>query len=77
MHYCLNAEVCCTASNLPDRQLHQVTSVSARRTESKKEPAYNGKFGCTCYHLLSLLNPFGDLQYAMLRRGATARVKYG
>ena len=29
--------------------------------------AYNGHFGCICYHLLFLFNQFGDLERAMLR----------
>ena len=28
--------------------------------------AYNGHFGCTCYHPLLLFNPFGDLERALL-----------
>ena len=31
--------------------------------------AYNGHFGCTCYHPLFLFNQFGDLERVMLRRG--------
>jgi hypothetical protein len=38
--------------------------------------AYNGHFGCTCYHPLFLFNQFGDLEYAMLRRGNNASAKY-
>ena len=38
--------------------------------------AYNGHFGCTCYHPLFLFNQFGDLEYAMLRRGNKASAKY-
>jgi hypothetical protein len=33
--------------------------------------AYNGHFGCTCYHPLFLFNQFGDLERVMLRRGCT------
>ena len=31
--------------------------------------AYNGHFGCTCYHPLSLFNQFGDLERCALRPG--------
>jgi len=31
--------------------------------------AYNGYFGCTCYHPLFCFNQFGDLEAAMLREG--------
>jgi hypothetical protein len=38
--------------------------------------AYNGHFGCTCYHPLFLFNQFGDLERAMLRRGNHASAKF-
>src|SRR3712207_2592183 len=31
--------------------------------------AYNGHFGCTCYHPLSVFNQFGDLERCALRPG--------
>ncbi len=31
--------------------------------------AYNGHFGCECYHPLFCFNQFGDLERALLRRG--------
>jgi Transposase DDE domain group 1 len=31
--------------------------------------AYNGHFGCTCYHPLFVFNQFGDLERCALRRG--------
>ena len=31
--------------------------------------AYNGHFGCTCYHPLFCFNQFGDLEQALLREG--------
>src|ERR1700686_1948570 len=31
--------------------------------------AYNGHFGCTCYHPLFCLNQFGDVEGALLRQG--------
>ena len=38
--------------------------------------AYNGHFGCLCYHPLFLFNQFGDLERAMLRRGNHHRAKF-
>lgn len=31
--------------------------------------AYNGHFGCTCYHPLFCFNQYGDVERAMLRKG--------
>src|SRR5512147_1988609 len=38
--------------------------------------AYNGHFGCTCYHPLFVFNQFGDLERAMLRRGNQHSAKF-
>ncbi|HKB35302.1 MAG TPA: IS1380 family transposase [Gemmataceae bacterium] len=38
--------------------------------------AYNGHFGCTCYHPLFLFNQFGDLERVILRRGNRGSAKY-
>ncbi len=38
--------------------------------------AYNGHFECLCYHPLFLFNQFGDLEFAMLRRGNNASAKF-
>jgi len=38
--------------------------------------AYNGYFECLCYHPLFLFNQFGDLEWAMLRRGNNASAKF-
>jgi hypothetical protein len=32
-------------------------------------PAYNGHFGCTCYHPLFVFNQLGDLERCALRPG--------
>jgi hypothetical protein len=37
--------------------------------DQQEGTAYNGHFGCTCYHRLFLFNQDGDLERAMLRRG--------
>ena len=34
--------------------------------------AYNGHFGCTCYHPLFCFNQFGDLERCLLRNGNVA-----
>jgi Transposase DDE domain group 1 len=38
--------------------------------------AYNGHFGCTCYHPLFVFNQFGDLERVMLRRGNHPSAKF-
>jgi Transposase DDE domain group 1 len=38
--------------------------------------AYNGHFECDCYHPLFLFNQFGDLEWAMLRRGNHHSAKF-
>ena len=44
------------------------SSVSPTHGE-QEETAYNGHFGCTCYHPLFLFNQFGDLERCSLRPG--------
>ncbi len=36
---------------------------------AQEDSAYNGHFGCTCYHPLFLFNQFGDLERCALRPG--------
>jgi hypothetical protein len=36
---------------------------------AQEDSAYNGHFGCTCYHPLFLFNQFGDLERCSLRSG--------
>src|SRR5262249_7948694 len=38
--------------------------------------AYDGHFGCTCYHPLFVFNQFGDLERVMLRRGHQPSAKF-
>jgi hypothetical protein len=38
--------------------------------------AYNGHFGCTCYHPLFHFNQFGDLERVLLRRGNCGSAKF-
>jgi len=44
------------------------SSVSPTHGEQEGK-AYNGHFGCTCYHPLFLFNQFGDLERCSLRPG--------
>ena len=44
------------------------SSVSPTHGEQERT-AYNGHFGCTCYHPLFLFNQFGDLERWSLRPG--------
>ena len=44
------------------------SSVSPTHGE-QESTAYNGHFGCTCYHPLFVFNQFGDLERASLRPG--------
>jgi hypothetical protein len=48
--------------------LNMDSSVSPTHGE-QKGLAYNGHFGCTCYHPLFLFNQFGDLERCSLRPG--------
>jgi hypothetical protein len=53
---------------LTDTPLDMDSSVSP--THGKQEgSAYNGHFGCTCYHPPFLFNQFGDLERCSLRPG--------
>ena len=61
----------------PPKQLILDLDSSVSETYGEQEgTAYNGHFECTCYHPLFLFNQFGDLEYAMLRRGNKASAKY-
>ncbi len=61
----------------PLKQLILDLDSSVSETYGEQEgTAYNGHFECTCYHPLFLFNQFGDLEYAMLRRGNKASAKY-
>jgi hypothetical protein len=51
--------------------------ISVSETYGHQEgSAYNGHFGCTCYHPLFLFKHFGDLERRMLRRGNHASAKF-
>lgn len=61
----------------PLKQLILDMDSSVSETYGKQEgTAYNGHFECTWYHPLFLFNQFGDLEWAMLRRGNHASAKF-
>lgn len=51
------------------------SSVSETHGEQQGS-AYNGHFGCSCYHPLFVFNQDGDLERALLRRGNHASAKF-
>jgi hypothetical protein len=54
----------------PMRELILDLDSSVSETYGAQEgTAYNGHFGCTCYHPLFCFNQFGDLERALLREG--------
>jgi len=54
----------------PARELILDLDSSVSETYGAQEgTAYNGHFGCTCYHPLFCFNQFGDLERALLREG--------
>ena len=61
----------------PPKELILDLDNSVSETYGEQEgTAYNGHFGCTCYHLLFLFNQDGDLERAMLRRGDHHSAKF-
>ncbi len=54
----------------PVRKIILDMDSSVSETYGQQEgSAYNGHFGCTCYHPLFCFNQFGDLERALLREG--------
>ncbi len=54
----------------PMRKLILDLDSSVSPTYGEQEgSAYNGHFGCTCYHPLFCFNQFGDVERAILREG--------
>lgn len=61
----------------PLKQLILDLDSSVSETYGRQQgTAYNGHFECLCYHPLFLFNQFGDLEWALLRRGNKASAKY-
>ena len=53
----------------PDGIILDMDSSESPTHGQQEGSAYNGHFGCTCYHPLFLFNQFGDLERCMLRPG--------
>jgi len=60
----------------PKRLILDMDSSVSETYGQQEGSAYNGHFGCTCYHPLFLFNQDGDLERAMLRRGNHASAKF-
>ncbi len=60
----------------PKRLILDMDSSVSETYGQQEGSAYNGHFGCTCYHPLFLFNQDGDLERAMLRRGNRASAKF-
>ncbi len=59
-----------------DKLILDMDSSESETYGNQQGTAYNGYFGCTCYHPLFLFNQFGDLERALLRRGNKHSAKY-
>jgi hypothetical protein len=55
-----------------DRIILDMDSSVSETYGQQEGSAYNGHFGCTCYHPLFCFNQFGDLERALLREGNVA-----
>jgi hypothetical protein len=53
----------------PDGIILDMDSSESPTHGEQEGSAWNGHFGCTCYHPLFLFNQFGDLEYCRLRPG--------
>jgi hypothetical protein len=49
--------------------VHDMDSSESPTHGDQEGSAYNGHFGCTCYHPLFCFNQFGDLERSLLRPG--------
>lgn len=59
-----------------DELILDMDSSESRTHGQQQGSAYNGYFGCTCYHPLFVFNQHGDLERAMLRRGNHHSAKF-
>jgi hypothetical protein len=53
----------------PDGIILDMDSSESPTHGEQEGSAYNGHFGCTCYHPLFVFNHFGDLERCLLRAG--------
>ena len=60
----------------PDGIILDMDSSESPTHGEQEGSAYNGHFGCTCYHPLFVFNQFGDLERVMLRRGNHHSAKF-
>jgi len=60
----------------PEELILDMDSSVSETYGDQQGTAYNGHFECSCYHPLFLFNQFGDLEFAMLRRGNNASAKF-
>ena len=60
----------------PKRLILDMDSSVSETYGQQEGTAYNGHFGCTCYHPLFIFNQFGDLERALLRRGNHPSAKF-
>ena len=65
-----------TRSGASKRLVLDMDSSESETYGAQQGSAYNGHFGCTCYHPLFLFNQDGDLERCMLRRGNKYSSKY-
>ena len=56
--------------NPPKLIVHDMDSSVSPTHGDQEGAAYNGHFGCTCYHSLFVFNQFGDLERCALRPGS-------
>jgi hypothetical protein len=62
----------------PMRELILDIDSSVSETYGGQEgTAYNGHFGCTCYHTLFCFNQFGDVEQSLLRDGTCIAPRIG
>jgi hypothetical protein len=62
--------------NRPMKKLVLDMDSSVGETYGKQEgTAYNGHFGCMCYHPLFCFNQFGDVEFALFREGKVHSAK--
>jgi len=55
---------------MPTKELILDMDSSVSETYGRQDgTAYNGHFGCTCYHPLFCFNQYGDVEFALLREG--------
>ena len=63
---------CTKARGARECRRHGSTPIEGSVSEThgaQEGSAYNGHFGCTCYHPLFVFNQFGDLERCALRPG--------